>query len=162
MGRCGYRRKAEGFRRGGHDDRWVLALWGHLTCRQVVDIVVENWPAVVAIDSASLLRGCRGGLLVLASSSSPGQSAASAGRPMQGRNRRLALSAADRFSARVSARAARPPYLCDLFRRRPMNSADGRLRRATRADDVLVGSGLSAGPGRRGRVPGPRLSAGRE
>ena len=33
------------------DDRRVLALQGHLTCRQVVDIVVGNRPAVVAIDS---------------------------------------------------------------------------------------------------------------
>ena len=33
------------------DDRQVLALQGHLTCRQVVDIVNEHRPAVVAIDS---------------------------------------------------------------------------------------------------------------
>src|SRR6266550_2098406 len=33
------------------DDRQVLALQGHLTCRQVVDIVTEHRPAVVAIDS---------------------------------------------------------------------------------------------------------------
>jgi hypothetical protein len=33
------------------DDRRVLALWSRLTCGQVVDIVIENRPAVVAIDS---------------------------------------------------------------------------------------------------------------
>ena len=33
------------------DDRQVLVLMGHLTCRQVVDIVRNKRPAVVAIDS---------------------------------------------------------------------------------------------------------------
>jgi predicted nuclease with RNAse H fold len=33
------------------DDRRVLALQGHLACQQVVDLVLENRPAVVAIDS---------------------------------------------------------------------------------------------------------------
>jgi predicted nuclease with RNAse H fold len=33
------------------DDRRVLALQSHLTCRQVADIVMANRPAVVAIDS---------------------------------------------------------------------------------------------------------------
>jgi len=33
------------------DDRRVLALQSHLTCRQVVDVVIERQPTVVAIDS---------------------------------------------------------------------------------------------------------------
>jgi predicted nuclease with RNAse H fold len=43
--------KRKGFDAAVIDDRRVLALQGHLTCRQVVDIVTENRPAVVAIDS---------------------------------------------------------------------------------------------------------------
>ena len=43
--------KRKGFDVAVIDDRRVLALQGHLTCRQVVDIVMANRPAVVAIDS---------------------------------------------------------------------------------------------------------------
>ena len=43
--------KRKGFDVAVIDDRQVLALQGHLTCRQVVDIVTEHRPAVVAIDS---------------------------------------------------------------------------------------------------------------
>jgi hypothetical protein len=43
--------KRKGFDVAVIDDRRVLALQGHLTCRQVVDIVLANRPAVVAIDS---------------------------------------------------------------------------------------------------------------
>src|SRR5712671_1232812 len=43
--------KRKGFDVAVIDDRRVLALQGHLTCRQVVDIVTEHRPAVVAIDS---------------------------------------------------------------------------------------------------------------
>jgi predicted nuclease with RNAse H fold len=32
------------------DDRRVLALQGHLTCEQVVDLAMQNRPAVIAID----------------------------------------------------------------------------------------------------------------
>jgi predicted nuclease with RNAse H fold len=42
--------KRKGFDVAIIDDRRVLALQNHLTCRQVVDIVVANRPAVVAID----------------------------------------------------------------------------------------------------------------
>lgn len=40
------------------DDRRLLALRGHLTCRQVVDLVIESSAAVVAIDSP---RSCAPG-----------------------------------------------------------------------------------------------------
>ena len=43
--------KRKGFDVAVIDERRVLALQGHLTCRQVVDIVMANRPAVVAIDS---------------------------------------------------------------------------------------------------------------
>jgi predicted nuclease with RNAse H fold len=43
--------KRKGFDVAVIDDRRVLALQGHLTCRQVVDIVLANRSAVVAIDS---------------------------------------------------------------------------------------------------------------
>ena len=43
--------KRKGFDVAVIDDRQVLALQGHLTCRQVVDILNEHRPAVVAIDS---------------------------------------------------------------------------------------------------------------
>ena len=43
--------KRKGFDVAVIDDRRVLALQGHLTCRQVVDIVMASRPAVVAIDS---------------------------------------------------------------------------------------------------------------
>ena len=43
--------KREGFDAGVIDDRRVLALQSHLTCRQVVDIVIAHRSAVVAIDS---------------------------------------------------------------------------------------------------------------
>ena len=43
--------KRKGFDVAVIDDRQVLALQGHLTCMQVVDIVNEHRPAVVAIDS---------------------------------------------------------------------------------------------------------------
>jgi predicted nuclease with RNAse H fold len=43
--------KRKGFDVAVIDDRRVLALQGHLTCRQVVDIVMVNRPAVVAVDS---------------------------------------------------------------------------------------------------------------
>ncbi len=62
--------KRKGFDVAVIDDRRVLALQSHRTCRQVVDIVIENRPAVVAIDSP---RSCapdgqaaRGGELQLA------------------------------------------------------------------------------------------------
>jgi predicted nuclease with RNAse H fold len=42
--------KRKGFDVGVIDDRQVLALQGHVTCMQVVDIVNEHRPAVVAID----------------------------------------------------------------------------------------------------------------
>jgi predicted nuclease with RNAse H fold len=42
--------KRKGFDVAVIDDRRVLALQSHLTCQQVVDLVVENRPAVVAID----------------------------------------------------------------------------------------------------------------
>jgi hypothetical protein len=50
--------KRKGFDVAVIDDRRVLALQGHLTCRQVVDIVMVNRPAVVAVDSP-LLRARR-------------------------------------------------------------------------------------------------------
>ena len=43
--------KRKGFDVAVIDDRQVLALESHLTCRQVVDIVNEYRPAIVAIDS---------------------------------------------------------------------------------------------------------------
>jgi predicted nuclease with RNAse H fold len=43
--------KRKGFDVAVIDDRRVLTLQGHLRCRQVVDIVIDNRPAVVAIDS---------------------------------------------------------------------------------------------------------------
>src|SRR4029077_7947971 len=43
--------KRKGFDVAVIDDRRVLVLRGHLTCRQVVDVVLEKRPAVVAIDS---------------------------------------------------------------------------------------------------------------
>jgi predicted nuclease with RNAse H fold len=43
--------KRKGFDVAVIDDRRVLAVQGHLTCRQVVDIVTEYRPAVVAVDS---------------------------------------------------------------------------------------------------------------
>ncbi len=43
--------KRKGFDVAVIDDRRVLALQGHLTCRQVVDLVSEHRPAVIAIDS---------------------------------------------------------------------------------------------------------------
>ena len=43
--------KRKGFDVAVIDDHRVLALRSHSTCRQVVDIVVEKRPAVVAIDS---------------------------------------------------------------------------------------------------------------
>jgi predicted nuclease with RNAse H fold len=43
--------KRKGFDVAVIDDRHVLALQGHLACRQVVNIVIEKRPAVVAIDS---------------------------------------------------------------------------------------------------------------
>ncbi len=46
--------KRKGFDVAAIDDRWVLALQGHLTCQQVVDLVLDNRPAVVAIDSPRL------------------------------------------------------------------------------------------------------------
>src|SRR2546429_6950396 len=64
--------KRKGFDVTVIDDRRVLALQGHLTCRQVVEIVVENRPAVVAIDSprsyAHEGRAARDGELQLARS----------------------------------------------------------------------------------------------
>jgi hypothetical protein len=64
--------KRKGFDVAVIDDRRVLALQGHLTCRQVVDIVVGNRPAVVAIDSprsyAPEGRAARDGELQLARS----------------------------------------------------------------------------------------------
>ena len=43
--------KRKGFDVAVVDDRRVLALLGHLVCQQVVDMVRETRPAVVAIDS---------------------------------------------------------------------------------------------------------------
>jgi predicted nuclease with RNAse H fold len=43
--------KRKGFDVAVIDDRRVLVLRGHVTCRQVVDVVLEKRPAVVAIDS---------------------------------------------------------------------------------------------------------------
>jgi len=43
--------KRKGFDVAVIDDRRVLALQGHMACQQVVDRVLENRPAVVAIDS---------------------------------------------------------------------------------------------------------------
>jgi predicted nuclease with RNAse H fold len=43
--------KRKGFDVAVIDDRRVLALRSHLACRQVVAIVIEHGPAVVAIDS---------------------------------------------------------------------------------------------------------------
>jgi predicted nuclease with RNAse H fold len=64
--------KRKGFDVAVIDDRRVLVLRGHLNCRQVVDVVLEKRPAVVAIDSP---RSCapdgqtaRAGELKLASS----------------------------------------------------------------------------------------------
>jgi predicted nuclease with RNAse H fold len=41
----------KGFDAAVIDDRQVLALQSRLTCQQVVDLVMENRPAVIAIDS---------------------------------------------------------------------------------------------------------------
>lgn len=46
--------KRKGFDVAVIDDRRVLALQGHLTCQQVVALVLENRPAVVAVDSPRL------------------------------------------------------------------------------------------------------------
>jgi predicted nuclease with RNAse H fold len=43
--------KRKGFDAAVIDDRRVLVLQGRLTCRQVVDLVCEHRPAVIAIDS---------------------------------------------------------------------------------------------------------------
>jgi len=43
--------KRKGFDVAVIDDRGVLVLQGQLRCGQVVDLVSEHWPAVVAIDS---------------------------------------------------------------------------------------------------------------
>lgn len=43
--------KRKGFDMAVIDDRCVLAINGHLTCQQVVNLVMETRPAVVAIDS---------------------------------------------------------------------------------------------------------------
>lgn len=43
--------KRKGFDVAVIDDRQVLVLQGGLTCRQVVELLVENRPAVIAIDS---------------------------------------------------------------------------------------------------------------
>jgi predicted nuclease with RNAse H fold len=43
--------KRKGFDVAVIDDRRVLALQSHLTCKQVVDLAMENRPAVIAIDS---------------------------------------------------------------------------------------------------------------
>jgi predicted nuclease with RNAse H fold len=43
--------KRKGFDVAVIDDRRVLVLRGHVTCRQVADIVAETRPAIVAIDS---------------------------------------------------------------------------------------------------------------
>lgn len=43
--------KRKGFDVAVIDDRRVLALHSHMTCKQVVDLVTENRPAVIAIDS---------------------------------------------------------------------------------------------------------------
>ena len=42
--------KRKGFDVAVIDDRRVLALQGHVTCQQVVDLAIRNRPAVVAID----------------------------------------------------------------------------------------------------------------
>jgi predicted nuclease with RNAse H fold len=64
--------KRKGFDVAVIDDRRVLALGSHLTCRQVVDIVIDNRPAVVAIDSprscAPEGKAARDGELLLAKS----------------------------------------------------------------------------------------------
>jgi predicted nuclease with RNAse H fold len=64
--------KRKGFDVAVIGDRRVLALQGHLTCRQVVGIVTGERPAVVAIDSpcsfASGGQSARGGELQLAKS----------------------------------------------------------------------------------------------
>ncbi len=43
--------KRKGFDVAVIDDRRILAIRSHRTCQQVVEIVIENRPAVVAIDS---------------------------------------------------------------------------------------------------------------
>jgi hypothetical protein len=74
--------KRKGFDVAVTEDRRVLALQGHLTCRQAVDMVMANRPAVVAIDSprscAPEGQSARDGELQL-----PSRSAAPAGRPTQ-------------------------------------------------------------------------------
>jgi predicted nuclease with RNAse H fold len=64
--------KRKGFDVAVIGDRRVLVLQGHLTCRQVVDSVLDNGPAVVAIDSPRSCapdgRAARDGELQLARS----------------------------------------------------------------------------------------------
>jgi predicted nuclease with RNAse H fold len=64
--------KRKGFDVAVIDDRRVLVLQGHLTCRQVVDRVSEHRPAVIAIDSPCCLapegQTARDGELQLAKS----------------------------------------------------------------------------------------------
>lgn len=64
--------KRKGFDVAVIDDRRVLALQGHLTCKQVADLAIENRPRVIAIDSprscAPEGRTARAGELLLAKS----------------------------------------------------------------------------------------------
>ena len=43
--------KRKGFDVAIIDQRQIVTLQGRLTCRQVVDLLMENRPAVIAIDS---------------------------------------------------------------------------------------------------------------
>jgi predicted nuclease with RNAse H fold len=64
--------KRKGFDVAVIDDRRVLALQSHYTCNQVVDLVCEHRPAVIAIDSPRCCapegQTARGGELQLAKS----------------------------------------------------------------------------------------------